>query len=95
MKKHAQCFFLASFALLRFNTRVFLLNVAAMSPSRVEKCVEVMCHKGCKALWADIEALENGRVVEETSQLSGVERNQVLKELKSIMAVYEGSCDPD
>lgn len=66
-----------------------------MSSSRVEKCVEVMCHKGCRALWADIDALEQGHAVQETSNLTGIERDQVLQELKSIMAVYEGSCEPE
>ena len=62
--------------------------------NRVHKCVENMCHKGCKALWADIEALENGMALPEVESLSVVEREQVLAELKAIMAVYAstGSC---
>ena len=66
-----------------------------MRSHKVEKCVELMCHKGCKALWADIAALEEGSILSETIGLSGEERTQVLMELKSIMAVYQGSCTPD
>ena len=66
-----------------------------MNSKRVEQCVELMCDKGCKALWSDIAALEEGDVVQETSALSVSERAQVLHELKTIMAVYEGSCEPE
>jgi len=53
-----------------------------------------MCQKGCKTLWADIEALQNGITLPEVGSLSGSEREQVLVELKAIMAVYgsTGSC---
>jgi hypothetical protein len=60
---------------------------------RIECCVETLCHKGCKAVWADIVALEDGRVPAETRSLSTAERRAVLAELKAIMAVYDqGSC---
>ena len=66
-----------------------------MTGNRVDHCVEMMCQKGCKTLWADIEALQNGIVLPEVNALSAAEREQVLSELKTIMAVYEstGSCD--
>lgn len=65
-----------------------------MAGNRVEQCVENMCHKGCKMLWADIEALQNGVELPEVELLSASEREQVLVELKAIMAVYgsTGSC---
>lgn len=65
-----------------------------MTGNRVDRCVEIMCHKGCKTLWADIEALQNGVALPEVALLSVSEREQVLSELKAIMAVYEstGSC---
>ena len=66
-----------------------------MSSSPIEHCIEVLCHKGCKALWADIETLEQGRQLEETRDLTVEERQLVLNELKAIMAVYEGTCEPD
>lgn len=69
-------------------------RVVIVAGSRVDKCVENMCHKGCKALWADIEALQNGLELPEVESLSAVERGEVLVELRAIMAVYAstGSC---
>ena len=68
-----------------------------MTGHRVEQCVEIMCRKGCKMLWADIEALENGVALPEVGALSTAERELVLVELKAIMAVYgsTGSCITD
>ena len=65
-----------------------------MADNRVDRCVEIMCQKGCKTLWADINALQNGVELAEVASLSVAEREQVLSELRAIMAVYEstGSC---
>ncbi len=65
-----------------------------MAGNPVDSCVEAMCQKGCKTLWADIEALQNGIALPEVESLSNLEREQVLVELKAIMAVYgnTGSC---
>jgi hypothetical protein len=60
---------------------------------RIEFCVEALCHKGCKSVWRDIAALEDGLDLPETRELSPPERRAVLAELKAIMAVYgQGSC---
>lgn len=68
-----------------------------MAANPVDRCVEVMCKKGCKALWEDIEALQKGVTLPEVDLLSELERRQVLAELKAIMAVYgsTGSCAPE
>lgn len=58
----------------------------------VDQCVEDLCRKGCRAVWADIDALESGKVPPEMRQLSKTEVNAVIRELKAVMAVYEGSC---
>jgi hypothetical protein len=58
----------------------------------IEQSVENLCRKGCKAVWADIGALEVGRRLPETAGLSSAERQAVIDELKAVMAVYEGSC---
>lgn len=58
----------------------------------IEQSVENLCRKGCKAVWADIDALEAGRRLPETAGLSAAERQRVIDELKAVMAVYEGSC---
>ncbi len=58
----------------------------------VEWCVELICNKGCRAVRADIEALEQGRPVAGLGRLPEALRRQVLAELKEIMAVYGDSC---
>lgn len=63
-----------------------------MNHRLIEQSVENLCRKGCRAVWADIEALENGRRLPETAGLSTAERQAVIRELRSIMAVYEGRC---
>lgn len=59
---------------------------------RIEQSVENVCKKGCKSVWADIDALEEGRRLPETAGLTSTERQAVLAELKAVMAVYEGTC---
>jgi hypothetical protein len=63
-----------------------------MYSNRVDESVELLCQKGCKALWNDIDKMEQGKILPELRELSARERAEVLKEIKSIMAVYEGSC---
>lgn len=58
----------------------------------IEQSVENLCKKGCRAVWADIDALEAGRRLPETAGLTEAERAMVVRELKAVMAVYEGSC---
>lgn len=60
----------------------------------VEQCVEKLCRKGCRAVWADIDALEAGKALPEVRGLSATEVRAVVGELKSVMAVYENSCVP-
>ncbi|MCG6965805.1 MAG: hypothetical protein LJE59_04790 [Chromatiaceae bacterium] len=45
-------------------------------------------------MWSDIDALESGRPLPEVRGLSRAEVNAVVRELRSIMSVYEGSCVP-
>ena len=63
-----------------------------MDHSLVEQSVEKLCGKGCRSVWADIDALEAGQRLPEVEGLSREEVALVIKELKSIMSVYEGSC---
>lgn len=63
-----------------------------MNKRLVEQSVEKLCHKGCRAVWADIRTLEAGKSLPETDGLSATEIEAVIAELKSIMSVYEGSC---
>ncbi len=63
-----------------------------MDPHRVEHSIELLCQKGCRAVWKDIETLERGDSLPETRGLSDAEVRVVVDELKAIMAVYEGTC---
>ena len=63
-----------------------------MNRRLIEQSVENLCSKGCRAVWADIEALEKGRRLPETVGLTAAERRAVIHELRAIMAVYEGRC---
>ena len=63
-----------------------------MNHGLVEQCVEKLCRKGCKAVWSDIDRLESGHFVPEVKGLSDPEVEAVVRELKSVMAVYEGRC---
>jgi hypothetical protein len=59
-----------------------------MNRQRVDHCVELLCDRGCRAVWRDIQCLEAGKILPETAALSEEERRAVLQELKSVMAVY-------
>jgi hypothetical protein len=60
--------------------------------SLVERSVEQLCGKGCRSVWSDIDALEAGERLPEVQGLNADEVASVIRELKSIMSVYEGSC---
>lgn len=66
-----------------------------MDQKRIASAVEAVCHKGCKLVWADIEALEQGVDFPEVKSLDEAERAAVLEELKAVMAVYSGTCTTD
>ena len=57
-------------------------------PAHLQTTVESICEQGCERVNAIITALESGHAVAETAELGNTERQQVLYELKAIMAVY-------
>jgi hypothetical protein len=59
-----------------------------LSP-KLQNCVESLCGDGCRAVNGYIEQLERGGSVPQTELLSYEERQELLMELKSIMAVYD------
>ncbi len=65
---------------------------AILNHRLVEQCVENLCRKGCRAVWSDLDALEEGEVVPEVEGLSSAEVTAVVTELRAVMAVYEGTC---
>ena len=62
---------------------------------KIEKCVEIICEKGCQYVRKDIDLLEAGKSFDEVEGLTDDEKQMVLKELKSIMSVYGDSCRVD
>lgn len=58
--------------------------------SRIEHCVEALCHHGCETVADYIEVLRAGQVFAEVADLTVAERQRVFDELVSIMAPYEG-----
>ncbi len=63
-------------------------------PKSPQAVIEALCAKGCRQVWREIQALEAGNTPQEARGLTDAERDQVLTELKAIMAVYD-SCRPD
>lgn len=61
----------------------------------VEHSVEILCDKGCRQVWQEIDALERGEDLPETVGLNAEDRAQVVQELKAIMAVYGERCSVD
>lgn len=58
-------------------------------PQKLQQCVESLCGDGCQAVNGYIEQLECGGSVPQTELLSYEDRQELLRELKSIMAVYD------
>jgi hypothetical protein len=65
-----------------------------MNRRLVENWVESLCEKGCRSVWKDIQRLERGEPLQGMEELTDQDLQQVLTELKAIMAVYgENGCD--
>lgn len=62
-----------------------------MEHQKIAEYVEILCNSGCIAVNATIEAMETNQLVTAVEGLSQDEKQLVLKELKSIMSVYQ-SC---
>ena len=55
----------------------------------VDEVIETLCQEGCQAVRLYIEQLEHNSPIELMEGLSDLEKQTVLLELQSIMAVYE------
>lgn len=58
----------------------------------IDDCIEMLCQRGCRSVREDIRLLERGQVLPELRVLDDLARQAILKELRSIMAVYGDSC---
>lgn len=63
-----------------------------MNQDKINQCVEVLCELGCRTVSSIIRELEHGAPLAQTAHLDADERQAVLAELKSIMAVYGDKC---
>ncbi len=59
----------------------------------VERCVELLCQQGCARVNEYITALQSGQPVPGVDALDKSGRDALLKELESLMAVYQCRCD--
>lgn len=68
------------------------MAVMSKGQSRVDLCVERLCHDGCGKVTEYIISLRSGEALPELAHLSPAETRAVLDELVSVMSAYEGSC---
>ena len=60
-------------------------------PAHVQSTIESICELGCDRVNEIIDVLERGNSVDETRSLDKSDQQRVLKELKTIMAVYDNN----
>lgn len=60
-----------------------------MNQQKIYDCVEALCQSGCDMVRATIGAMESGQDIAQTQGLAHEEERAVLRELKTIMAVYD------
>jgi hypothetical protein len=60
---------------------------------KISQCVEGLCSQGCSRVGGFIAGLKAGQEFPEVAGLNTQERRQVLEELVSVMAAYEGRCE--
>lgn len=66
-----------------------------MARQQIDQGIEQLCQKGCQSVREDIRLLERGVILPEIQDLDEMGRRLVLKELRSIMAVYGDVCPAD
>ena len=59
----------------------------------VSECVEGLCSLGCSRVSGFIAGLKAGQEFPEVVGFNAQQRQQVLDELVSVMAAYEGRCE--
>lgn len=62
-----------------------------LSPE-VEKTIDAVCALGCDMVSVTINALQKGELRPEYQSLDEIQRACLLRELESIMAVYQDRC---
>ena len=57
--------------------------------NKVAKKIESVCEQGCSEVNQLLKKAENGEKIEELSEFSNKEINQIIDELSDIMTVYD------
>ncbi len=57
--------------------------------NEIDACVERICDLGCSKVYQIIELMEQGEDIYELNGINAKTRQAVLRELKTIMAVYD------
>jgi len=60
---------------------------------KISQCAEALCSQGCSRVSSFIAGLKAGEEFTEVAGLNTQQRQQVLDELVSVMAAYEGRCE--
>ena len=60
-----------------------------MDHNKLTSYLEILCQSGCHSVNATIEAMENNQPISIINELTPDERQIILQELKSVMAVYK------
>jgi hypothetical protein len=61
-----------------------------MDQQQIEARVTLICECGCVRVREVIVALQQGAATPETEIMSAAERQEILRQLQSIMAIYDG-----
>jgi hypothetical protein len=73
----------------RFLFRAVSEVSSPMNQQKIHDCVEALCQSGCDMVRATIGAIESGQAIAQTQGLAQEEEIAVLRELRTIMAVYD------
>lgn len=69
--------------------------MSAVRRPLLESRLEAICQRGCQQVWSVIATLEQGGELPETHDLDAAERDWLLAELSTVMAVYGERCRID
>ena len=68
-------------------------SAPSLRESLLEERIERLCQRGCRAVYRALDVLRQGVAIEETRGLNDMEIDALVKELESVMAVYDQPCD--
>ena len=75
------------------STGFYEVFVMSAAEKKINQCVEGLCSQGCNRVSGFIAEVKTGEEFPEMAGLNTQQRQQVLDELVSVMAAYEGKCE--